>query len=137
MGGCQSHTFAQNTCLQLNGGGSAKAVCTSSALQMGVYPFSSDCTSMSETTEQPINQCVQDESGTYLENLCNNGAATAALETKGLIVSATRHARPRHLRGPPRCGPPSPTPDDHHTSSTPRVNTSVLSATRPATRELQ
>merc|ERR1712093_118316 len=81
-----SHTFAQNTCLQLNGGGSAKAVCTSSALQMTVYPFSSDCTSMSETTEQPINQCVQDESGTYLENLCNNGAATAALETKGLIV---------------------------------------------------
>jgi len=84
--GCQSHTFAQNTCLQLQGGGSAKAVCTATALQMTVFPFSSDCTSLSETTEQPINQCVQDESGTYFENVCNNGAATAALESKGLIV---------------------------------------------------
>jgi len=83
--GCQSHSFPQNTCLKLNGGGSAKAVCTATALQMTVYPFATDCTSLSEQSEQPINQCVQDESGTYLENICNNGA-TGSLETSGLIV---------------------------------------------------
>jgi hypothetical protein len=60
-------------------------VCTATALQMTVYPFATDCTSLSEQSEQPINQCVQDESGTYLENICNNGA-TGSLETSGLIV---------------------------------------------------
>jgi len=85
--GCQSHTFAQGQCLTLQGGGSAKATCTATALQMTVYPFTTDCTSMSEVSTQPINQCTQDESGTYFENICNNGAAaTAALESKGLIV---------------------------------------------------
>ena len=60
---------------------------TATALEMTVYPFTTDCTSMSEVSSQPINQCTQDESGTYFENICNNGAAaTAALESKGLIV---------------------------------------------------
>jgi tripeptidyl-peptidase-1 len=86
--GCQSNTLPQGQCLHLTGGGSAKAVCTSSALQMTVYPLSQDCTGMSEQSEQPINQCVQDESGTYLENICNNGAARVVSK-----ASALRQAR--------------------------------------------
>jgi tripeptidyl-peptidase I len=80
--GCQSNTLPQNECLKLDGGGSAKAVCTSSALQMTVYPTSTDCTGFSEVSEQPINQCVPDESGTYLENICSNGAAAARSAAK-------------------------------------------------------
>jgi cysteine peptidase B len=73
--GCQSNTFPQNTCLQLQGGGSATATCTATALNMNVYTFSTDCTGFSVPESNPINQCVQDESGSYFENICSNGVA--------------------------------------------------------------
>jgi len=85
--GCQSNTFPQNSCLQLQGGGSATAQCTSSALVMNVYMFSQDCSGFSTSESQPINQCVQDEDGTYFENICSNSARGAA---KARITRAMR-----------------------------------------------
>ena len=82
--GCRSETLPQGQCLRLEGGGSAKAQCTSTALQMTIYPLSQDCSGFSETSEQPINQCVQDESGTYLENICNNGASAVQPQVRAM-----------------------------------------------------
>jgi cysteine peptidase B len=67
---CQTQTFPQNTCLQLSSGGSATATCTPSALVMTVYPNSQSCTGASQSVPQPVNQCTQDQSGTYFENIC-------------------------------------------------------------------
>lgn len=77
--GCQSNTFQQNTCLQLEGGGSATAVCTATALNMNVYMFSQDCSGFSVPESNPINQCVQDESGSYFENQCSGPGVSKKL----------------------------------------------------------
>jgi cysteine peptidase B len=76
--GCQEHTFPQGQCLQLQGGGSAKATCSANGLTMTDYPLSSDCSGFSIPTTQPINQCVQDEQGSYLENLCSGQSKVSA-----------------------------------------------------------
>jgi len=68
--GCTSHTFQQNTCLSLTNGGSATAVCQPTDLLLTIYLESSDCTGASMQQAQSINTCEQDESGTYLENVC-------------------------------------------------------------------
>jgi len=74
--GCQSHTFKQNVCLQVNGGGSAKASCNFLGLSLTSYS-SSDCSGFGQTSEEPVNQCQQDTSGSYLENLCSNALLSA------------------------------------------------------------
>lgn len=77
--GCQSHTFPQGQCLQLQGGGSAKGKCSSEGLVMTEYPLSSDCSGFDIPSTQPVNQCVQDTQGSYLENIC---ATTSTILTK-------------------------------------------------------
>lgn len=72
--GCQSHTFPQNQCLTLQGGGSAKAVCGSGSLTMTEYPMSSSCSGFSIPSTQPVNQCVKDQQGSYLENICSGSS---------------------------------------------------------------
>ena len=76
--GCASHSFPQNTCLNLSGGGTAIATCTSTALVLVIYS-SSDCTGPSQSQSMPINQCLQDNTGTYLENICSSSALERAL----------------------------------------------------------
>ena len=71
--GCQNHTFPQNQCLPLSGGGSAKAVCSATALTLTEYPTSTSCTGTSIPSNMPINQCLKNQQGTYFENICNNG----------------------------------------------------------------
>jgi len=84
MDGCQGNTFPQNQCLQLTGGGSAIATCTSSGLSLAIYS-SSACTGSSSTNVQPVNQCLADTSGTYLYNVCGSGAEMHTV--KGLKLS--------------------------------------------------
>jgi len=72
--GCQGHTFPQGQCLQMEGGGSAIAQCTSSDLVLSIFPMSSSCSGNSEQQRQPLNQCLQDTTGTYIKNTCNSGA---------------------------------------------------------------
>lgn len=72
--GCQSQTFPQGTCLQLDGGGSAIATCKPDTLEMKVFMFSQDCSGFSIPESNPINQCLQDESGSFFENVCSNFA---------------------------------------------------------------
>jgi hypothetical protein len=58
--------------LKLSGGGSAIAVCESAGLNLTEYPLSDSCTGPSVPDLMPINQCLQDEQGTYFENICSN-----------------------------------------------------------------
>jgi len=85
---CNSYTFPQNQCLGLNGGGSAIAVCVSAGLNLTEYPSSTTCTGASTSDLMPINQCLQDNSGGYLENICNNGAGI--FDEKRAIKKARR-----------------------------------------------
>jgi len=79
--GCQSQTFPQNSCLSLNGGGSAIAVCQPSDLLLTMYS-SSDCSGAGQQVPQEINTCVQDNSGSYLENICS--ASSSQVKTAGV-----------------------------------------------------
>lgn len=91
--GCQSQTFPQNTCLQLEGGGSATAVCGSDALTMTMYMFSSDCSGFSVPEQQPINQCEQDDDGSYFENICPASARRAMRVTRAVSAKLNRLRR--------------------------------------------
>jgi cysteine peptidase B len=88
--GCSNYTFNLNTCLQLSDGGSAIATCNSQGLLLNEYPFSSTCQGTSVPDQMTIDQCLQDESGTYFENFCNL-AATKALSSRGVKKIAKRH----------------------------------------------
>jgi C1A family cysteine protease len=68
--GCVNYTFQTGVCLGLSGGGSAIAQCNSQGLLLTEYPTSSSCTGPSVPDQMPTNQCLQDTSGTYLENFC-------------------------------------------------------------------
>jgi len=77
--GCQNNTFALNTCLQLSDGGSATAACSATSLTLTEYPLSNSCTGFSIPDQMPLNQCLQDEDGTYFENFCTTGSGIAKL----------------------------------------------------------
>jgi C1A family cysteine protease len=91
--GCQSHTFPQNTCLQLESGGSATAQCTATALEMKMYIFSNNCTGFSMPESNPINQCVKDENGTYFENVCPKSAGAAKLRVPAAMAQKLQRLR--------------------------------------------
>ena len=74
---CSSNTFQQNVCLQVTGGGSAKASCSSAGLSMTVYT-SSDCSGSGQTEVEPVNQCLKDTSGSYIYNVCGGSASSSA-----------------------------------------------------------
>jgi hypothetical protein len=73
--GCQNNSFPLNTCLPLSGGGSAIATCNSQGVLLTEYSSSSSCTGPSTPDQMATNQCLQDTSGTYLENFCVTGGA--------------------------------------------------------------
>jgi len=75
--GCSNYTFNLNTCLQLSDGGSAIATCNSQGLLLSEYPFSASCQGTSVPDQMTINQCLQDQDGTYFENFCNMAAKNA------------------------------------------------------------
>jgi C1A family cysteine protease len=95
--GCQNFTFNQNTCLPLNGGGSAIATCNADGLTLTEYPTSSSCTGMSIPDVMPIDQCLQMNGGGSLENFCSSGSSSAM---KGSKMSLTKEgaARGRLIR---------------------------------------
>jgi hypothetical protein len=80
-------TFAQNTCLQLSGGGSAIAVCQPTQLLLTIYS-SGDCSGSGQQDAQQINTCLADQSGSYLENIC--GGNSTAVSRNG-AVRARKH----------------------------------------------
>jgi hypothetical protein len=66
--GCQNISFAQNTCLPLNGGGSAIVECLPGELQITEYS-STDCSGAGQQSDMALNQCLQG-TGIYFENFC-------------------------------------------------------------------
>lgn len=67
---CQQQSFAQNVCLQLNGGGSAVAQCTNGMLEQFVYPLSNTCQGLNQMQPMPTGVCLQDNQGGSFENFC-------------------------------------------------------------------
>jgi hypothetical protein len=82
--GCITNTFPADTCLQVTGGGSAMCHCATNALIEQIFD-SGDCSGTPQTFNAPLNQCVQDTSGSYLENICSNDktGSVAQITTTG------------------------------------------------------
>jgi len=91
--GCQNNTFPQNTCLPLNGGGSATVVCQPGEVVLTEYPLSQSCTGMSIPSTMPTDQCLQDQQGGSLENFCPTSSAMSGV--RGTKVHMTREASMR------------------------------------------
>jgi hypothetical protein len=66
---CQENQFPQDTCLAIEGGGSAMAQCTSYGLVMNIYE-SSDCSGQYEQEVDPIDVCFEDSDDSYVYNVC-------------------------------------------------------------------
>ena len=99
---CSSKTFPQNTCLSIEGGGSATATCSSAGLALTVFT-SSDCTGTSQTEVEPVDQCVKDTSGTYVFNVCTGGSGSAtssstASSSSGFHLPTSFKGKLRSLR---------------------------------------
>jgi hypothetical protein len=86
--GCQGETFQQGTCLQTSGGGSAIGTCDANGLKLKIYSDAS-CTGSSQESTEPVDQCLQDQSGTYVYNVCTSSSdAKKPLSARKLIVRA-------------------------------------------------
>lgn len=81
LGDCQANTFPQGQCLSLSGGGSAIATCDTQNLNLAVYT-SSDCSGSAQNEQQPLDQCLEDTSGTYIYNTCSSSSAAKAKAKK-------------------------------------------------------
>lgn len=68
---CQVNTFAQNTCLQVNGGGSALVTCSTTQLIQQYFANNNGCQGNYTTQTMPLNQCLQSNQGGYFENTCS------------------------------------------------------------------
>jgi cathepsin F/cysteine peptidase B len=77
--GCQGNTLPLGECLEMEGGASAVAACTSSGLSLTTYTTSS-CTGSSTVETQPVDQCLQDQQGSYIYNVCNPAGVAASLK---------------------------------------------------------
>jgi hypothetical protein len=75
LSGCEKHTFPTGQCLTMTGGGSAIATCSAYDLNLAVYS-SADCSGASQEEQQPLNQCLQDNSGTYIYNSCSSSVSS-------------------------------------------------------------
>jgi cysteine peptidase B len=75
LSGCEKHTFPTGQCLTMTGGGSAVASCGLFNLNLAVYT-SSDCSGSSQEEQQPLDQCLQDNSGTYIYNSCSSSVSS-------------------------------------------------------------
>jgi hypothetical protein len=75
--GCQGHTFQQDTCLPTTGGASAIVTCSSSGLTIKSYK-TSGCTGSHTTATEPVDQCLADNSGTYVYNTCSSGSGSGS-----------------------------------------------------------
>eukprot|EP00999_Lentomonas_sp_LEN2_P001850 NODE_2973_length_471_cov_120.607558_g2923_i0.p2 GENE.NODE_2973_length_471_cov_120.607558_g2923_i0~~NODE_2973_length_471_cov_120.607558_g2923_i0.p2 ORF type:complete len:113 (+),score=31.17 NODE_2973_length_471_cov_120.607558_g2923_i0:84-422(+) len=69
--GCQTHRFPIGTCLRVTGGGSAKVSCAPPNLVIEFYG-NSDCSGTARKESEPLNKCLRDTSGSYLENICSS-----------------------------------------------------------------
>merc|ERR1712100_894350 len=87
LGDCTSHSFPQNECLELSNGGSAIATCGSEYLNLQVFSSSSSCTGSSQNQQQPLNQCLEDESGTYIYNTCSSSSEEKAKRAKKIATN--------------------------------------------------
>jgi C1A family cysteine protease len=74
LDGCTGNALPLGTCLSLEGGGSAVASCNSEGLNLQVFTTSA-CTGSSTAESQPVDQCLQDEQGTYIYNVCSASTA--------------------------------------------------------------
>eukprot|EP00999_Lentomonas_sp_LEN2_P001755 NODE_2861_length_490_cov_93.991736_g2811_i0.p1 GENE.NODE_2861_length_490_cov_93.991736_g2811_i0~~NODE_2861_length_490_cov_93.991736_g2811_i0.p1 ORF type:complete len:112 (-),score=33.83 NODE_2861_length_490_cov_93.991736_g2811_i0:72-407(-) len=68
--GCQTHKFPTDTCLRVTGGGSAKVTCSPPNLVIEFYG-NMDCSGTARKESEPLNKCLRDTSGSYLENICS------------------------------------------------------------------
>ena len=71
--GCQGNTFEQDKCLETTGGGSAIVKCDSEGLKIRSFT-ASGCTGSSQTSTEPVDQCLADTSGTYVYNTCSSSS---------------------------------------------------------------
>eukprot|EP00998_Keelungia_sp_KM082_P013155 NODE_9614_length_511_cov_25.687500_g9591_i0.p2 GENE.NODE_9614_length_511_cov_25.687500_g9591_i0~~NODE_9614_length_511_cov_25.687500_g9591_i0.p2 ORF type:complete len:127 (+),score=32.17 NODE_9614_length_511_cov_25.687500_g9591_i0:64-444(+) len=68
---CTSHSFPQDTCLGVTGGGSAKIHCQVLDMKIEIWKTSTSCAgNPDESGVQPIDICLQDTTGSYLKNVC-------------------------------------------------------------------
>lgn len=78
---CTTVTFSQDTCVGLNGGGSAIAQCKSGMLEQFVFPLSNNCSGLNEMEPMPCNVCLEANGGGSFTTYCgpvtqNMGPAT-------------------------------------------------------------
>jgi len=96
--GCQNNTFPQNTCLALNGGGSAIVQCNAEGLLLTEYPLSQSCTGMSIPSQMPVDQCLQDQQGGSLENFCPSSGSQSGKKGDKVHMTPEAAARASSLR---------------------------------------
>ena len=91
--GCKANSFPTGSCLPLSGGGSAIATCGQSNLHLQQFS-TSDCTGGAQEQDQPLNQCVQEQSGGYFETKCagsssssGSGSSSSSIKVANLMVA--------------------------------------------------
>jgi hypothetical protein len=83
---CTKFSFPQNTCLGLNGGGSAIAKCADGILEQFVYPLSDTCSGLNEMQPLPLNECIQASNGGSFETFCGPSAYAPNLVPGELLM---------------------------------------------------
>lgn len=85
--GCRKISFPEDTCIPVEGGGSAKVTCGSGYVSEEVWT-NSDCSGPPATrTRDPTGVCEEgSQPGVYFENIC----------TKGLLLSKANYERLFH-----------------------------------------
>jgi cathepsin A (carboxypeptidase C) len=78
--GCQSHAFSLGQCLGLQNGDTAIATCTATELVLTVFT-SNDCTGAGTPSSEPLNQCLSDGQGSFVENICASSSAAPHRES--------------------------------------------------------
>jgi C1A family cysteine protease len=89
--GCQTDSFPQNQCLQVDGGGSIIAVCEPSVLKQTYYFMSSTCTGPSMDASGPLNTCFSASDNAYAENICPSSSSP-------IVQGKERHHGPRRTK---------------------------------------
>ena len=76
--GCRKISFPENTCIPVEGGGSAKVSCHKGYVLEEVWT-TSDCSGKpAMKTRDPTNVCQEgNEPGVYFENICTSGLLLA------------------------------------------------------------
>jgi len=94
--GCSSVSYVQGSCIPQTTG-TAMGICNGSVLTLYFFASSEDCSGSYTVATEPVGQCGEMSTGTYLFDACSSSGGAASATEQDAVADSGRLTKPREL----------------------------------------